>query len=188
MTYTDNFRISMRGFNRTDVVQFLQHLTAEHEKALRALQDENTRLTGSLEALQVDLQAVLAEKSALEEQLHAASNAPAAEPREETPTSEAPTADTDKKTVNELELAAYRRAEMAERLARERAAAADEHLRTLFAQLRERLAITTGDFSTVLDAFETNFEQLRQVIHSAQLTLADSDTGVKAVEHIFTDL
>ena len=69
MTYTDNFRTAMRGFNRSDVVQFIQRLTADHEQTLRSLREENERLTRSLEAAQTDLEAAVAEKSVLEEQL-----------------------------------------------------------------------------------------------------------------------
>ena len=36
----ENFRSALHGFNRTDVVQFIQAQTVEHEKALRLLQDE----------------------------------------------------------------------------------------------------------------------------------------------------
>lgn len=192
MTYTDNFRTAMRGFNRTDVVQFIQRLTAEHEKELRALREENERLTNALDAAQTDLQAAVDEKAVLEDQLLALRELP-----EEAETAAAPDAldapiapaealsTPTGANLTELELAAYRRAEMAERLARERAAAADEQMKALFAQSREKLTLATGDFATMLAAFQADFDQLRQVIQSAQGVLNESGDGLTAVENMF---
>lgn len=192
MTYTDNFRTAMRGFNRSDVVQFIQRLTADHEQTLRSLREENERLTRSLEAAQTDLEAAVAEKSVLEEQLLALGEQPEAEnTAPAAPTSlDAPIAPAEgmPANVDELELAAYRRAELAERLARERAAAADAQMRALFEQTREKLTFATGDFGTVLDAFQENFDRLRQVIQSAQGVLTESGESVKAVESILDEL
>ena len=191
MTYTDNFRTAMRGFNRTDVVQFIQRLTAEHEKELRALREENERLTNALDAAQTDLQAAVDEKAVLEDQLLALREQPeeaeaAAPDVLDAPIAPAEAASTPAgANLTELELAAYRRAEMAERLARERAAAADEQMKALFAQSREKLTLATGDFATMLEAFQTNFDQLRQVIQSAQGVLNESGDGLTAVEGMF---
>ena len=40
---TDSFRSSLHGFNRMDVVQFIQKTTSEHELELRRLAEERTR-------------------------------------------------------------------------------------------------------------------------------------------------
>lgn len=191
MTYTDNFRTAMRGFNRTDVVQFIQRLTAEHEKELRALREENERLTNALDAAQTDLQAAVDEKAVLEDQLLALREQPEEAEAATPDVLDAPIAPAEAVStpaganLTELELAAYRRAEMAERLARERAAAADEQMKALFAQSREKLTLATGDFATMLEAFQTNFDQLRQVIQSAQGVLTESGDGLTAVEDMF---
>ena len=191
MTYTDNFRTAMRGFNRTDVVQFIQRLTAEHEKKLRALREENERLTNALDAAQTDLQAAVDEKAVLEDQLLALREQPEEAEAAAPDVLDAPIAPAEAVStpaganLTELELAAYRRAEMAERLARERAAAADEQMKALFAQSREKLTLATGDFATMLEAFQTNFDQLRQVIQSAQGVLTESGDGLTAVEDMF---
>ena len=42
--FTENFRSALNGYNRTDVVQFIQRQTIEHEKAMRLLREENARL------------------------------------------------------------------------------------------------------------------------------------------------
>lgn len=192
MSCSENFRTAMRGFNRTDVVQFIQNLTAQHEKELRALQEENDRLAGTLETAQAERDAAVAEKSALEEQLltlRERPDAPEASPVDlDAPLAPPEGQPAPSEKLNELELAAYRRAEMAELLARERAASADEQLQALFAQMQDKLKLAAGDFDTVLNAFQTDFERLRQVIQSAQYALSDSGSGVKAVESLFGEL
>ena len=194
MTYTENFRTAMRGFNRTDVVQFIQQLSAQHEKELRALRDEIERLTGALETAQTDLEAAVAEKSVLEERLLAQREQDSASVEQPGSNLDAPIAAAEPLAtpavagLDELELAAYRRAEMAERLARERAAAADEQVKAMLAQTQEKLTLATGDFGTVFDAFQADFDRLRQVITAAQTVLADSGDGVKAVEGLFDEV
>ena len=47
---TDSFRSSLHGFNRMDVVQFIQKTTSEHELELRRLAEERTRHSGRSEA------------------------------------------------------------------------------------------------------------------------------------------
>ena len=46
---TDSFRSSLHGFNRMDVVQFIQKTTSEHELELRRLAEERTRQQEELE-------------------------------------------------------------------------------------------------------------------------------------------
>ena len=48
---TDSFRSSLHGFNRMDVVQFIQKTTSEHELELRRLAEERTRQQEELEQL-----------------------------------------------------------------------------------------------------------------------------------------
>ena len=42
---TDSFRSSLHGFNRMDVVQFIQKTTSEHELELRRLAEERVSRT-----------------------------------------------------------------------------------------------------------------------------------------------
>lgn len=199
MAYTDNFRIVMRGFHRGDVVQFIRRLDAEHEKDINALKEKNESLTAAMEALRQELDAANRENAALKDRCASAEAALAAVATAPNPAPAAPEADLDapippappllpkEPNINELELAAYRRAELAERLARDRAAAADEQMRALFAQSREKLNLATGDLATVLDSLDADFEHLRQLVRAAQSVLDESDVGVKAVENIFDE-
>lgn len=190
------FRSSLNGFNRNDVVQFIQAQTIEHEKALRILRDENTRLQEALDAARAEnedlrtLNASLSEKAAqTEAPAEAAPEAPA--PAVEAPaTLDAPMipAATVVKAAqpdfNEMELAAYRRAEMTERMARERANASAERMKAIFSQADEKLSVTSQDFKTLLDAFQTNFGQMEQLLETAQGIVDESSSSLKAASDI----
>ena len=185
----ENFRSALHGFNRTDVVQFIQAQTVEHEKALRLLREENARLQEALEAARAETAEVTASRDALAAQLeNPAQPAPEAAPAE--PSLDAPMASAATvvcaapSNFNELELAAYRRAEMTERMARERAAASAERMKTVFSQADEKLALTSQDFATLLDTFRNDFDKLEQLLSTAQGIVDESSAGLKAAAEV----
>lgn len=198
--FMPGFRSALNGFNRTDVVQFIQAQTIEHEKALRVLRDENARLREELDAARAEnedlrtLNASLSEKPAQPEtpaEPAPEAPAPAPAPVVETPaTLDAPmmSAATVVKAAapdfNEMELAAYRRAEMTERMARERANASAERMKAIFSQADEKLSVTSQDFKTLLDAFQTNFGQMEQLLETAQGIVNESSSSLKAASDI----
>ncbi len=190
-----NFRSALHGFNRNDVVQFIQSQTMEHERALRALKEENSRLQEALEAARRDLEANKLDVIRLEEEVEAlkaaeleaaeeiampaALDAPMAPPA--TVIAPAPS------DFNELELAAYRRAELTERMARERAAASTERMKAIFAQADEKLNLTARDLNTIMDAFRNDFEQMQQLLSTAQGIVNESSDGLKAASDLCED-
>ncbi len=188
-----NFRSALHGFNRNDVVQFIQSQTMEHERALRAAREETNRLQGALEEARKELDACKEEKAALETQLEEAKNAKPAAVEDAPATLDAPmppvasvisAASSD---FNELELAAYRRAEMTERMARERAAASAERMKSIFAQADEKLVLTSQDLTTLMDAFRNDFEQMQQLLATAQGIVNESSDGLKAAADLCAD-
>ena len=73
-----NFRTAVSGFNRTDVVNYIESASMEHQKALRKLTDErdklaaeNAQLQTQLTGLQARLIQVQADNDALTEQVNA---------------------------------------------------------------------------------------------------------------------
>ena len=126
---TDSFRSSLHGFNRMDVVQFIQKTTSEHELELRRLAEERTRQQEELEQQKKEL-AARQEESERQKQELSQLRAELAELREQNAAlrqaqepAEQPAAAVQKPRYDEMELTAYRRAEQTERMARERAAA-----------------------------------------------------------------
>ena len=189
------FRSALNGFNRNDVVQFIQAQTIEHEKALRVLRDENARLQEALTAARMENDDLRTLNESLNERLLAEPPvAPVPEAPAPIPAAPAaldapmmPAATVVKAAApdfNEMELAAYRRAEMTERMARERANSSAERMKAIFSQADEKLAVTSQDFKTLLDAFQTNFGQMEQLLQTAQGIVDESSSSLKAASDI----
>ncbi|MBQ6431993.1 MAG: hypothetical protein IJJ99_09000 [Oscillospiraceae bacterium] len=189
------FRSALNGFNRNDVVQFIQAQTIEHEKALRILRDENARLQEALTAARAENDDLRTLNESLNERLQADETAapeapapaaaPAAPAALDAPMMPAATVvKAAAPDFNEMELAAYRRAEMTERMARERANSSAERMKAIFSQADEKLAVTSQDFKTLLDAFQTNFGQMEQLLQTAQGIVDESSSSLKAAADI----
>ena len=186
----ENFRSALHGFNRTDVVQFIQAQTTEHEKALRLLREENARLQEALEAARAEAEEAQAQLEALTAAQETAVASAEAVPTPDEAALNAPMPPAASvvaaapSNFNEMELAAYRRAEMTERMARERAAASAERMKTVFAQADEKLTLTSQDFATLLDAFRNDFDKVEQLLTTAQGIVDESSAGLKAAAEI----
>ena len=186
----ENFRSALHGFNRTDVVQFIQAQTTEHEKALRLLREENARLQEALEAARAEAEEAQAQLEALTAAQETAVASAEAVPAPDEAALNAPMPPAASvvaaapSNFNEMELAAYRRAEMTERMARERAAASAERMKTVFAQADEKLTLTSQDFATLLDAFRNDFDKVEQLLTTAQGIVDESSAGLKAAAEI----
>lgn len=204
----EGFRTQLKGFHREDVINFIQQQTQEHERRVRTVQEEIVRLQGELNDARTEAErahgAQEAEAETTQEELAQASercaeleaeNAAAREEiarltkrcealeeaaaKQPEPAAEEKPAAEEPENYKELELAAYRRAELAERMAKERAAASDEQMKRILALTDERLMHTSQDFQTLLETFTKDFEQLRQVIRSAQALVAESAGGLQ---------
>lgn len=204
----EGFRTQIKGFHREDVINFIQQQTQEHERRVRTMQEEIVRLQGELNDARTEAErahgAQEAEAETTQEELAQASercaeleaeNAAAREEisrltkrcealeeaaaKQPEPAAEEKPAAEEPENYKELELAAYRRAELAERMAKERAAASDEQMKRILALTDERLMHTSQDFQTLLETFTKDFEQLRQVIRSAQALVAESAGGLQ---------
>jgi len=94
------FRIAFRGFDREDVVRYIEQLNNQHNAQVEQLKNQlaAAKAAPATDELQAQLDAALEKCARLEEQLAAAAV-----------------------TTTEQELEAYRRAERAERIAQERA-------------------------------------------------------------------
>ena len=190
----ENFRSALHGFNRTDVVQFIQAQTTEHEKALRLLREENARLQEALEAARAEAEEAQAKLEALTAAQETAVASTEAVPAPDEAALNAPMPPAASvvaaapSNFNEMELAAYRRAEMTERMARERAAASAERMKTVFAQADEKLTLTSQDFATLLDAFRNDFDKVEQLLTTAQGIVDESSAGLKAAAEIASEV
>lgn len=153
MTGMHNFRSALGGFNRQDVVQYIEYLNNQHNSQIAQL---NTQLRNAEEALarakdtsDKDLQAQLLTAQAkcadLEAQL-TGSSAPI-------------------KAGDELE--AYRRAERAERLARDRAAQIYAQANAALADATLKVEFVSDGMNTITQQIYTHLENCRQQLQEA---------------------
>lgn len=192
------FRAALHGYNREDVVSFIDRMTREHEDALRRLQEKNDALRAELEeareALEKagdsaetekalsDAQTLISDLrtrngeledrlAALEEALNDAHgetdtqtlpmpitqelDEPIPPVAEVLPVELAPSKD-----YTELELAAYRRAELAERLARERSGDVYRQVQSVFNQASQRLDTGKADLSQLSQTITKDVNEL----------------------------
>ena len=184
MEQPTQFRSSLNGFNRQDVVRYMEFVNNKHAAQVAQLTSELEYLRGKQDALDAgrvsqlekDLSAAQLENAALrqrvaelEKQLaeqSAAAPAPAAAP-------------------SESELEAYRRAERVERVARERAkqlaqqaAQALDQAGTQAEEAAAQIAQVSSRLSEQLarlqDAMDSGRRTLRETVGAVQ-TLADGD-------------
>ena len=181
------FRIALHGYNREDVVAFIDRMSREHGEIVHRLEERNERLRAELtqakEALAAagenaetekalaDTQALVADLRGRNNELEAkirsleAALEEAGTHKESEPIPMAVTQDLSEpippiaevlpvtvapsKDYTELELAAYRRAELAERLARERSQDIYRQVQSVFAQANQRLDTGRADLENL---------------------------------------
>ena len=180
MSEMQSFRSALGGFNREDGVRYIEYINNKHSAELAQL---NTQLQTTREALSqakaqgtginelkqqledaqarcAELETVQARCTELEAQLAAAQTAQPAAPVVQ------------EKTFDELE--AYRRAERAERLARDRAA-------QIYAQANAALADATVKVEAASEAMTAMADQLTAQAQDAKNRLRDAVSALYAI-------
>lgn len=155
MAMPQRFRSALNGFNREDVVNYIEYLnnshTAQIEQLRNQLQEMNSSVSNDVVAdLQAQLDAALLRCSQLEEQLN--------HTRED---------------AASKELEAYRRAESAERLANERARKIYDKAHSAIQEATAMAASATGNFDGVA---QRTLAQLQEYQAAIETTL----TGFQA--------
>ena len=196
------FRAALHGYNREDVVNFLDRMSREHEEELRRLRDQNEQLRAQLEEARQSLETAgenpetekaLADAQALVADLRGRNNDLEAKVRSlEAALEEAGTkTETDSipmtvtqdlsepippvaevlpvtvapsKDYTELELAAYRRAELAERLARERSQDVYRQVQSVFAQANQRLDTGRADLENLSRTLTADINEMLDLL------------------------
>lgn len=160
MAAIQNFRSAIGGFNREDVVRYIEYMNNKHnseleqlKSQLQAAQEElakadNTELLAKLEAAE-------ARCAELEAQL--ANGAPASAP-----------------VPQDSELETYRRAERAERLARERAS-------QIYAQANAALADVTVKVEAISDNMGNLYQQFDSKMQEGKKQLQDAVAALYAI-------
>ena len=201
------FRTAVSGFNRTDVVYYIESTSIEHQKALRKLTDERDKLAAENARLQVELaglqkrleqaqadndalsgqvNALAQESSDLAEQLKKAEEAqqelltrPDPQPSEPVPQPEEPETENepDEPSLTEKELTAYRRAEQTERNAAVRARRIYAQLSNLCEDARTRYMDSGEEIAALAADLSTGLSRLQDAFAEVQVIFDDAQNA-----------
>lgn len=181
MAVPQNFRNALNGFNKDDVVRYLEYINAKHNNQIMQLTAEVEELRAQLNQSPMpdaDQQALLdalqkendslseklleSEKarSALAEELAQSKNAPA-------PVSETPSVVTD-------ELEAYRRAERTEREAKKRAELVYFQANSVLSETTAKVDVLAEDINAMADRVMNQLAQLQMLVGDSKQALQDA--------------
>lgn len=167
MSQNHNFRSAIGGFNRQDVVRYIEFINGKHTSLVNQLKSENQALKDELAALKGQTTPA-ADDSALRSQLDAA----LARIAELESQPSAPT---------EQELEAYRRAERMERIAKERADAVYHQVNATLAEASTQLSGAAGSYNQLVDSVVSQIDQLRAAVESGKIALENAAAAMGAI-------
>ena len=190
MSAPQNFRSAFNGFNREDVVHYLEYLNAKHTNQINQLTAENEALRAQVDTLpelesQQLLVASLEEKCAeltrlleaaqarCEELEQAAAQAPTKENAEPQEPALSPSASE--------ELEAYRRAERIEREAKERAELVYFQANSVLTEATAKVDGISSDITEMADKVMTQLTQLQVAVSSSKQALQDASSIMGAI-------
>ena len=156
MAGVQNFRSALGGFNRQDVVDYIEYMNNKHNSELEQL---NTQLQNATEAL---AQAKAVDNTELLAKLEAA-EARCAELEEALKHNGV--------VLEGDELEAYRRAERAERLAHDRAAQIYAQANAALADATVKVEAVSDSMGTMMDQFASRLQESKQKLQEAVASL-----------------
>ena len=175
MAAPQNFRSAFNGFNRQDVVHYLEYINTKHQTQVNELTAEADDLRRQLEDLQAkttqvaELEARLAamteERNALHTQLEQIQAAEVVqEPR--------PEMDGGSQVADELD--SYRRAQQVERSARERAELVYHQANGVLNEAIAKVDTATAEITAKTDEAMSQLTQLQMAVSTSKQALQDA--------------
>ena len=193
MADISKFRSALGGFNREDVVNYIESMSLEQQKQLRKLQEENEKLRSEKNALAEllaaanrDLSTLREQDAALSEQVELLAQQAAELAGQVKAESEKAPEETSEAAepvdYTSLELEAYRRAEQTERNAAVRAdkiyrqlTALCEHARERYSDAGDEIAALSADLTANLGRLQETLAELRLVFDEAENAFDEMD-------------
>lgn len=195
MASSQNFRTAFNGFNREDVVHYLEYINTKHTNQLNQLTAENESLRARLEGLpDADSQRLLVESleekcrdlnaqleeataraEALEQQL-AAAQSRCAELERAAVQPAKPEPETGLTPTASDELEAYRRAERIEREAKERSELVYYQANSVLTQTTAKVDSISADITQMADQVMRQLTQLQAAVSSGKQALQDASS------------
>ena len=195
MSAPQNFRSAFNGFNRDDVVKYLEYINSRHHAQVNQLTGENDYLRQQLEAAQAvsgaqeelqRLQELCASQQEELEELRAVRTAMEArcsgmERELEEAQRKAEEAQSTAQCGVAQELEAYRRAERMEREARERSEQIYRQTNSVLADATVQLEDATGGIFELADQVMGQQEQLRSAVERSKQALKNASDTMYAI-------
>ena len=192
MPAPQNFRSAFNGFNREDVVRYLEYINTKHTAQVNQLTSEADYLRAKLEnfspvveqtetianleqerdELRAQLEELQARYDALAQQLGQAEPVEKAEEEKTAPAAQ---------YGPEQELEAYRRAERTERLARERAELVYHQVNGVLADATVKVDGVACEIGTMADQVMQQLSQLQAAVGSSKQALQDAVSTMYAI-------
>ena len=184
MAASQNFRSAFNGFNREDVVHYLEYLNAKHTNQINQLTAENEALRAQVDTLpelesQQLLVASLEEKCAELTRLLEAAQARCEELGQaaaQKPVEDAPAQEPSLSPSASEELEAYRRAERIEREAKERAELVYFQANSVLTEATAKVDGISSDITEMADKVMTQLTQLQMAVSSSKQALQDASS------------
>ena len=195
MSAPQNFRSAFNGFNRDDVVKYLEYINSRHHAQVNQLTGENEYLRQQLEAAQAAsgaqeelqrLQELCASQQEELEELRAVRTAMEArcsgmEKELEEAQRKAEEAQSTTQCGVAQELEAYRRAERMERQARERSEQIYRQTNSVLADATVQLEDATAGIFQLADQVMGQLEQLRSAVDRSKQALKNASDTMYAI-------
>ena len=172
MAAFQNFRSAVGGFNREDVVRYIEYINNKHSSQVNQLNTE-------IQALQEEL-AQLRSQADLTAQLEEA-NARIAALEQERDDLAAQVEQLADRPQTDSELEAYRRAERAERIASDRVAALYQQANGALADATAKADTTATQVGDLTDGLMVQLQQLQTALSSGSNAMRDAAAALFAI-------
>lgn len=189
MAVSHNFRSALNGFNREDVVRYIEYLNTKQTTQVNQLTSENEDLRKKLEALEAtpeptkDIEKLAALEAERDELKTIAELAEAERDAalSEVATLKAQLAEQAGRNLATQELEAYRRAERAERAAKERADQIYQQATGTLAQATAQVDNAAEQFRQVTERINLQMGQLQAAVEMSKSALVDAATTMYSI-------
>ena len=176
-----NFRTALNGFNRDDVVRYIEYINTKHTSELNQLKSELEYLRNMPAAEPVapaakadDVDPLVAEQAARIRELFDENKALKAQLAE----AQAQKA----KAPAEEELEAYRRAERAERMARDRAEQLYRQVNGVLADATAKVDETADQIDLMTEKVLNQLKELKDAVSGSKQILRDTAASIGAIQ------
>ena len=186
MAGNQNFRSAFNGFNREDVVHYIEYLNTKHSNAINQLKSENRTLTEELEQLRATpvRDPELEERCAALEEENGALSDKVAAMEDEIARLQAALSDAEEKASSRVaaeELEAYRRAERMERAAQERTQQIYRQVMGTLAETATQVDDAADQFKRLSQEFSAHMTEMQDMIDRSRNALMGASATMYSI-------